>query len=593
MRLTKKRTHTEILTKNYLLSFYPGEKKAILKIPGKRFYYVLPLLAACNKPGKIDFTEDTTPLIFRKESDSIILSFEEKSSLWNKKTHIITMTENEILYKCIVEGKGKVDKIYFFRGFKNGKESGSAPGFDRIFSAAPNFHEKMYFHPSDYITIDAGISEFAGGNCLASPYYFYGLNDSRENIWVGVGPAVKPGENQFDSFEMNPRCKINQTKWAPDNMLGGGFAYVYNGHLKIDGEYKFPPLLFTFGNSEWDVLKKHSTYSRKKNLIPNNKRRVPKKWLEPIFCGWHEQVAITFEGAKRDDEMGTSVFNTATQKNYRRWLKILEKNNCKPGTIIIDAQWQLDKGNNIVNPQKFPDLRGFIDKCHRDNQLVLLWIDLWNKEGVPDDECILQDGKAKTVDPTNPKYEERLRKSIRRIILSEDKCYNADGIKVDGMLNLRIGKNLKVKGNLYGLELQKKILLIISDEAKKCKKGAIIQVFTPHPYLSDVIDMVRLGDMYTVKASCEDSMLHRARIYKTLMPGVPIDTDGQFVHNILKNWRDIFELQAKIGIPTLYCAENAYHSRFFSGVTVDKLKKEDYKFFSKVIVDYRKRMAIG
>jgi hypothetical protein len=45
------------------------------------------------------------------------------------------------------------------------------------------------------------------------------------------------------------------------------------------------------------------------------------------------------------------------------------------------------------------------------------------------------------------------------------------------------------------LELLRLYLSIIHDEARAIKADALIMAHTPHPYLTDVVDMIRLNDM--------------------------------------------------------------------------------------------------
>lgn len=587
MNIVERENWILITAESYVFRVNKANFTGILSLPEGNFHYYLPLRFACTRPGEIDFSLNRSACKLSGRADSAIVSFSEKTSLWEKKEIELAFSERQILAAVRVFGSGTVDRIYFFRGFENGREYGCAPGFDRIFTASPNFHEKIYFHPSDYLSIDAFITEFAGGACLASPYYFYSLNNSGEQKWVGAGPVAEPGENLFDSFEMNPKFHIGQTQWPPDNQLGGGFSLAYNGHLPVRDEYRFPGLLLTFGESEWDTLRKHVEYQRAMGMIPEPHRNVPEKWLEPIFCGWHEQGVTVDFGAARDDQAGADIFDVCTEENHLKWLDILEKNNCRPGSVIVDAKWQIDTGNNVADPRKFPDMRRFIEGRHRNRQLVFLWHILWTKEGVPAAECILKNGEPLAGDPTNPAHEARIRNWVRRMFSSDRDGYNADGIKIDGMLAVPGGGNLQMNKAIYGLELQKYILSIIHDEAKKHKRDAVISVFSAHPYLGDVIDMVRIGDMFTVKASCQDTMLHRSQIYKTLLPGVPIDTDGQFAHNIIEDWRTIFARQAQIGIPTLYCATAAKRHRFFGDAVISRFTPEDYLFFADVLEKYR------
>jgi len=59
------------------------------------------------------------------------------------------------------------------------------------------------------------------------------VNDRRERPWVGVGPAAKPGENLFGSFEMNPLG--NLTAW-----IALGDVAIRNGCLQfIPGTHRY------------------------------------------------------------------------------------------------------------------------------------------------------------------------------------------------------------------------------------------------------------------------------------------------------------------------------------------------------------------
>lgn len=82
------------------------------------------------------------------------------------------------------------------------------------------------------------------------------------------------------------------------------------------------------------------------------------------------------------------------------------------GTIIIDAKWQKEFALHLVNKQKWPDMRGFIDYCHSSGIKVLLWLQAWTIGGLSDELCIKNNGKAVCMDPPNPDYREIMEKGV-------------------------------------------------------------------------------------------------------------------------------------------------------------------------------------
>jgi len=54
-----------------------------------------------------------------------------------------------------------------------------------------------------------------------------------------------------------------------------------------------------------------------------------------------------------------------------------------PNFIDIDARWQRDEGMNEADPARFPDLRGLIDELHARGYRVMLWVQAWERKGIP------------------------------------------------------------------------------------------------------------------------------------------------------------------------------------------------------------------
>jgi hypothetical protein len=77
---------------------------------------------------------------------------------------------------------------------------------------------------------------------------------------------------------------------------------------------------------------------------------------------------------------------------------------------------------------------------------------------------------------------------------------------------------------------------------------------TPHPYLADVLDMIRLNDINMGKDVIR-AMTHRAKIAEVACPEAIIDTDNWPITN-KSDWRDYTVLQPKLGVPSLYYASH-------------------------------------
>ena len=296
-----------------------------------------------------------------------------------------------------------------------------------------------------------------------------------------------------------------------DAVLGGGFAITYYGKKEINGVWSSPRLCVTFASGEENVLSTALEDAYKQGYLPRpaTQKHYPDWWKEPIFCTWHEQVALAVGMQVDFNTPGeTPVGLFCTQKYTDQWLDVLEKHDCKPGTVILDDKWQCHLATAEPDKNKWPDMRKWIDDCHAKGIRVFLWCLAWYKEGVPEDEMMTRNGVPVCGDITNPKFEARTREMVRRMFSDGPDGLNADGVKIDGLLGLPTGAGLKNYGGIWGLELQKRFGEVFHSEAKAAKKDVCVSVFTANPYLDEYSDMARLGDMY--------SSLHpRAHLWKS------------------------------------------------------------------------------
>jgi hypothetical protein len=306
--------------------------------------------------------------------------------------------------------------------------------------------------------------------------------------------------------------------------------------------------------------------------LSRRKQETPEWWRSPIFCGWGAQSHLA-------ESQGARAPDYARQDVYETFLQSLDAANVNPGIVVLDDKWQSTYGENYADESKWPDLPGFIDRQHSLGRKVLLWLKAWDLEGLPGEECI-QNAACLPIaaDPSNPAYERRLRASIQRMISSQG--YDADGFKIDFTARIPAGPGMKLFGDTWGLELMRLYLSILHSESKRIKPDALIMSHTPHPYLEDVVDMIRLNDLNPRKA-INPAMIHRARVASIACPKLIIDTDNWQMPNKAA-WRAYTSLQPELGVPSLYYATHV-------DATGEALEAEDYRLIRETWALHREK----
>ena len=245
-----------------------------------------------------------------------------------------------------------------------------------------------------------------------------------------------------------------------------------------------------------------------------------------------------------------------------------------------------------VDKQKWPDMRGFINYCHSCGIKVLLWLQAWTIEGLSNELCIKNNGKAVCMDPSNPDYREVMEKGVEYMLSEAQWALNADGLKIDGTEGIPSGKDVKTYGDIYGYELQHLYTEILYKRAVQVKTDALISLYIANPYFRDVCNIVRLGDYYSSFGRPVDALADRAQIVRVSMKGKPIDTDGCFRFSVADNYLTELDEQVKYGIPCLYQAENVYQDRSFVKTFFSKLTKCDYANIDNIFKKYLKQQGI-
>jgi len=538
------------------------------------------ILSSVHTLAGLDDSVTMDPWQVAESAAETVFSTRVSSSLWDAKTIEFRCLPHRLTYQITVEGQGMLSEALYFGGYSSAHPrwgSGffaSGNTFLRGFNPEPNTRNQPYFDPAGGTLIDLSGAPLPGKrHWFFTPAPFC-LAFETHTGWVGLGVEAEPGENRFTEYRYH---------------AGPGFSLslAYDGMTQVRGEYRLPAIGIDFAGDEYAVLAAHVTALRIAGKSPSPDAFRPDWWSRPIFCGWGAQCARAAAdhgyGVQEHDRPDFRAFlatmryaaGYARQNLYQEWLASLAGAGVLPGTVVVDDKGQRTYGDNVVDEEKWPDLPGFVQRHHDEGRHVLLWLKAWDREGVPDEECILNvAGVPLAVDPTNPHFERRLRASVRRMLSADG--YGADGFKIDFTHRIPNGPGLRLQGDSWGLELLRLYLSIIHDEARAIKADALIMGHTPHPYLTDVVDMIRLNDMLdltelddpTAGWDIASAMQLRAHVARVACPDTPIDTDNWPVRNKAV-WREYVELQPRIGIPSLYFATHI-------DLTQEPLEAEDY-----------------
>lgn len=502
-----------------------------------------------------DETYEAGEWIFRDIPGGMEACVAANSTAWASKLYRFSCFPDRFTYTVEVEGHAELAEALYFGGYYSASlrwSSGffwSGQEFRQVFNPEPNVPEVFHHHPGSTTKIDLmGVPLPAKGDWFFTPPPFCFAGDYG-NGWLALGVEARPGENLFSEYHYHGSLKAFY------------LSLSYEGHTQVRGRYVLPAIGFDFAADEYQALAAHVSALKAAGFAPTVQREeTPAWWRTPIFCGWGSQCYLAeLDGGKAPDY--------ARQMYYERFLEALEENRLQPGIVVLDDKWQATYGENLVDETKWPDLRGFIERQHQAGRRVLLWLKAWDPEGVPVEECVThQGGGAVAVDPTNPAYERRLRAAVRRMLSTDG--YNADGFKIDFSARIPSGPGLRSFGRVWGLELMKRYLDILYSEAKLVKPDALIMAHTPHPYLADMVDMIRLNDI-NVGQDVVRAMRHRARVATIALPHAIIDTDNWPVTD-RQSWRDYLAVQTELGVPSLYYSTHIDRTR-------EPLEASDYE----------------
>ena len=502
----------------------------------------------------------------------------------------------------------------------------SKPLFSHVYSYGINSCDKriLGFYEDMNIRVN-GDRHYYGGDWLATPAPFlFLMGKSEKDEWVTLGLAAKPKENRFMGY-----------RYAGGERFGLELDYM--GRTAVNGQWESPRIVMEIAvPDKYDTLGRYVDFLVREGCVKAVDRSdIPKWWKLPIFGGWGEQVYYSnrwdnffsgqYNGWENDD---THLF--CTQQFYEESLAKLEAKGIDPGILIIDNRWYDDKSLLDIDHGLWPDLKGFIKNQHAKGRKVILWSSPWSfcisskGKTVPlewhmyVDENELYDLEVETdvfynackmehkkirryyplpaathtdanwryvADPQHPAYIDMIKEKIHYLLSPEG--LDADGFEFDYTHFIPKFRGTKPiietdRVTDWGVESLYTMIKLYYDCAKQAKSDALIISHAFNPYFNDVVDMLRLQDIYTDFRSVVSQMDHRAHIAKRVCKGCAIHTD-QHPMPSLEAWREYALHQPKIGNPCLY---------YVTGIetTREKFDESDYRMIRETWEEYRAQL---
>jgi hypothetical protein len=515
-----------------------------------------------------------------------IVAVERSSTRWEHASTRFVCTDDAVEVVSSVKGGGALTEVHLLaaRSTIAGAPTGFMPSgtsFRTLFSPNPGDPGRLV-RPA----AEAAVIGVSGDGQPGRGHWFF--TPAPLSFWLTTAEPREPSAVDEGWVGVSLAAPVEQLTFVQVAYVSGDRAFSlrfdYEGHTIVDGEFDAPALLITPGARDpYEGLRRH-----RRDLVdrgaapPAEPRHMPEWWSAPIFCGWGAQGSL----ARRN---GTHYAALATQANYDDFLAHLEGQGLVPGTVVIDDKWQLAYGTNEPDPEKWPDLRGWIDARRELGQHVVLWWKAWDPEGVQPDLCVRNaEGEPVALDPTNPQARAFLRDVVHRLLGRDG--LDADGLKVDFTARTPSGSVLTTHGPGWGIALLHALLAIVYAAAKDAKSDALVITHTPHPAFVDVTDMIRLNDMLRLDDPAPlppvvPQMRYRAAVVKSACPELLIDTDDWSAPS-LAEWRRYLEAKLLLGIPSLYYAD-ALDS------TGEEFDAEDYRALRDVWAEWQERRGSG
>lgn len=345
------------------------------------------------------------------------------------------------------------------------------------------------------------------------------------------------------------------------------------GRLLTDtgSSYAAPRLMLTFPEDEWQG----ETVFREKLLEKGamedyfaQKESFPQWWQQPLIVTYGDQIMELQYNFYTDADWGAPGF---TQQWLENWLdEVEEKLGIEQFTIVVDAFWQHHwSPEPKPDVSRFPNLRGFIDECHRRGHKVLLWsapfledpnngfVPLSQEMGLMSkDTKQMFDSTLHYLDFTADRAEEYLTKIAQGFFGNGEGELDCDGLKMDFLASIHPVKGCDHQHPELGLGVRNlyRFYEMFDKAARKVKPDVLLNGSACDPRFDAVLHMNRLHDIQRVYEERE----LRARASVLAAPGMIVDSDGAIM---LSDWvEDTYINAVMYSTPALY-----YFRKFHDG----------------------------
>lgn len=339
----------------------------------------------------------------------------------------------------------------------------------------------------------------------------------------------------------------------------------------FNAPFTSPSLLLHFAPDPYTGLKDFKRHAAEISHLNETAAITIPDWHHgSTFVSWGRQL----EFEHRQTEMGktASAKDFISEQFVLEALDTFENYDVPIDKITLDDKWQAEYGTNTPDIHKWPDMARFTKIQHELGRHILLWLKLFDPEGLPAELCIL-DAKGRPIasDPTNPEYLELLRQQIHTM-LSPDQL-DADGLKLDFLAQLPHGPGLRWHGNKRGHAALHDVMKTIYDQAVTTKPDSLIEAQVVSPWFANTFNRIRLNDTND-RHSVIMTMGARAQLARTLLPLHPIDPDGWPMPD-KKSWLNYVRVQPYMS--------KTVTTHFVESVNGEPLTSEDFSVLAQAI----------
>lgn len=454
------------------------------------------------------------------------------SSCWQEKQYLLDIYPDGFYYRVRVRGKGNINNIQFFTGQSEDPFPGIA--YEVAGYAIPEAANFDQCRMTRLMHTDGNIGMgFMTPPCFLYPFWTEGIDS-----WIGVGLVAQKGQYNFTRFSYRTRDYENRFY----------FELPLEGKTTVDGWWESQGIWCGAGTGAIDLVKKYSDFHYDHGFCKIGPTEKARWWKGPLYCGWGDQVEVSrmkYGNHKHNKEYANQAF-------YEGLSLRLDELNLHPTAMIIDDKWQENYGTLMPDPQKWPDLRKFVEEQHKKGRKVVLWVKVWNNEGLPENECMCISGQPFAADPTNPKYQARIFEAVHKLLSAEEGCFNCDGFKLDFVNTVLMYDSIRsYDGSKFGIELVKEMLSLFYRAAKQAKPDALINNSCAHPYFAEITDQVRIHDYRDTLRSMMPVMRYRRDLFHAALPNALIDTDSSNRSNY-REAKEYYLKACELGVPDIY-----------------------------------------